>query len=217
MTQTEEISRAASTRRLYQRVIPTFLVSFLATILVIMYFFAPLGKTTAGKAIDPITPEFTQWGSIVTTISFLFGYLSIPLIHVRRLVARKVNKKMLFGSAVSLISLGLMLIIIYFGPGGAGGVVYSTWNLYMVGFVNNGMRADWAWHPYTSFRIMRITALASGLFVVYVDSRHRRGTGRYFVRELPWRPNCRSFPSPKSTGDSFCFFIRHLCDFCDFK
>jgi len=166
MTQTEEISRAASTRRLYQRVIPTFLVSFLATILVIMYFFAPLGRTTAGKVIDPITPEFTQWGSIVTTLSFLFGYLSIPLIHVRRLIARKVNKKMLFGSAVSLISLGLMLIIIYLGPGGSGGVVYSTWNLYMIGFVNNGMRADWAWHPYTSFRIMRITALESGLFVV---------------------------------------------------
>jgi hypothetical protein len=146
------------TRRAYQRIIPTFLVSVLAGILLIMYFFVPSNK-------DPITPEITQWGAIVTSASFIFGYLSIPLLHVRRLLARKADPKMLFGSAVCLVSLGIMLAINYLSPGGQSGVLYSTWNLYMIGFVNNGMRADWAWHPFTSFRVMKITAVESGFFV----------------------------------------------------
>ena len=155
---TVSTSSVAVSRRVYQRVIPTFLVSVLAGILLVMYFFVPSKQ-------DPITPELTQWGAIVTTLSFIFGYISVPFLHVRRLAARKVNTKMLFGSAVCLLSLVLTLAVIYLAPGGSSGVVYSTWYLYLIGFVNNGMRADWAWHPYTSFRVMRITALESGLFV----------------------------------------------------
>jgi hypothetical protein len=156
---TAQESRAILSKRVYQRVIPTFLVSVLAGILMVMYFFVP-------SKIDPLTPEITQWGSICTSASFIFGYVSVPVLHIRRLIARKASRKLLFGSAICLISFFTLLGIIYLSPGGKTGYLYSKWVFYLISFVYLGMQVDWAWHPYTSFRVMRITSVESGLFVV---------------------------------------------------
>ena len=147
------------TRRFYQRTLPTFLVSVLAGILIVQYFFPiPYGKE--------LYSELTAWGTIITTVTFVFANVSIFVMHTRRILLRKATTRLLFNSAVLLSGFFAIILIYILVPGGRTSIIMTQWQYYMIGFAQMGMRADWAWHPYTSFRMMRITSLESGLFVV---------------------------------------------------
>jgi hypothetical protein len=154
---TETTTTTGVSRRTYQRTIPTFLVSVLAGILLIHYF-AP-----QSASFDSVHAEITQWGTILTAISFVYGYISILLIHARRLYFRRAPSREIFGSVIVFCSF-LIIMGIQFGiPGGIESDFSATWQFYLIGFANTAVGIDWAFHPFACVRMFRVTSVEAAV------------------------------------------------------
>jgi len=145
------------TKSSYQRTIPTFLVSVLAGILIIHYF-AP-----TSVEFDRVHAEITQWGTILTAISFIYGYISILMIHARRLVVRKATGRELFGSVVLFGSFLCIMAIQFLIPGGIESDFSGQWQYYLISFSTTAVVIDWAFHPFACVRMFRVTSIEAAV------------------------------------------------------
>ncbi len=145
------------TKSTYQRTIPTFLVSVLAGILIIHYF-AP--KTVE---FDRLQSEINQWGTILTAIAFIYGYVSILMIHARRLIMRKATGRELFGSVVLFCSFLAIMAIHFLVPGGIESDLSAQWQFYLISFSTTAVVIDWAFHPFACIRMFRVTSIEAAV------------------------------------------------------
>jgi hypothetical protein len=145
------------TKSTYQRTIPTFLVSVLAGILIIHYF------VPASDAFDSVHAEITQWGTILTAVAFIYGYISILMIHARRLILRRAPGRELFGSVVLFASFLCIMAIFFFVPEGIESDFSATWQFYLLGFATTAVGIDWAFHPFASVRMFRVTSIEAAV------------------------------------------------------
>lgn len=148
------------TKSTYQRTIPTFLVSVLAGILIIHYF-AP---TTA--EFDSVHAEITQWGTILTAIAFIYGYISILMIHARRLIMRKATQRELFGSVVLFGSFLAIMAIYFFVPGGIESELSGNWQFFLISYATMAVGVDWAFHPFACVRMFRVTSIEAAVMFI---------------------------------------------------
>ncbi len=145
------------TKSTYQRTIPTFLVSILAGILIIHYF-AP-----ESEAFNAVQAEIAQWGTILTAIAFIYGYISILLIHARRLMLRRAPKREMFGSVVLFASFLAIIAIFFIVPEGIESDFSGSWQFYLISFATTAVGIDWAFHPFASVRMFRVTSIEAGV------------------------------------------------------
>lgn len=145
------------TKSTYQRTIPTFLVSILAGILIIHYFVPETDVFNALKF------EITQWGTILTAVAFIYGYISILLIHARRLMLRRAPTRELFGSVVLFGSFLAIMAIFFLVPEGIESDFSATWQFYLLGFATTAVGIDWAFHPFACVRMFRVTSIEAAV------------------------------------------------------
>lgn len=148
------------TKSTYQRTVPTFLVSIFAGILLIHYF-AP--STTEFNSVQA---EITQWGTILTALAFIYGYISILMIHARRLILRKATGRELFGSIIVFVSFLAIMAIFFFVPGGIESSFSATWQFYLLSFATTSVVIDWAFHPFACVRMFRVTSIEAAVMFV---------------------------------------------------
>lgn len=92
-------------RRIYQRTVPIFLVSLLAGIFLVEYFFIY-------EPLTVLTDELSAWGSIITACTVLFGNIAVILIKARQLKVERTRKQIydivvFLGTALIFIILAL--------------------------------------------------------------------------------------------------------------
>jgi hypothetical protein len=148
------------TKSTYQRTVPTFLVSILAGILIIHYF-AP-----SSPDFNRVQAEITQWGTILTAIAFIYGYISILMIHARRLIMRKATRREMFGSTIVYVSFLAIMAIYFFVPEGIESAFSGTWQFYLISFATTSVVIDWAFHPFACVRMFRVTSVEAAVMFV---------------------------------------------------
>lgn len=141
-------------KRLYQRHIPLFIVSAIATAYIAEYFLP------TNDALSSIVDEFSLWGTTVFSLVTLYGFTSLTLLMIRRLQERRTFKYTL-GSAVTLGTAIVFLLMGLVLPGGVSGETFGLLYLYIVMYAGGGQNASWIHHPYNAFRYFRFTSIES--------------------------------------------------------
>jgi len=150
-------------RRVYQRLIPLFIVSVFAGISLIVYFVTP---SAASKAVSG---EILQWGVVLSTVTMIYASITIMVMHTRRLAERKETTRMLFNSSVMVGSFVMVMAIGLFAPGGLTSELLEAVTTYIFGYIYAGILTDWAYHPYTSYRRFRlISAESTVMFITFL-------------------------------------------------
>lgn len=145
---------------IYQRTIPTFIVSIIAGIFIVEYFaptFVPL---------QDLTTELTLWGTILYSCSLLYGIVILIMTMLRRAQRRRSGKFTGWRAvAMSATCLGTALIytLIALGTGGTTSVTFRFWYTFIIAYAAGGMYTAWVHHPYNSYRYFRFTSVESGL------------------------------------------------------
>jgi hypothetical protein len=148
---------------LYQRTIPTFIVSIIAGIFIVEYFLPQNAPLT------DITTELTLWGTILYSCSLLYGIVILIITMVRRAEQRR-SGKFTGGRAVlmSVVCLGTAVVytIIALATGGTTSATFQFWYTYIIAYAAGGMYTAWVHHPYNSYRYFRFTSIASSLMFI---------------------------------------------------
>ena len=145
-------------KRMYQRQVPVFLVSFLIAVFFIEYF------GIENPIMKGLVTEFLGWGSMIALISLSFGYFSLMLMHVQRIRARTrgsegVSGTLLFKSIVVVASF-VLLMLLGLGEGkGQMGEMYMFWFTATVAMAGATWWQEWTHHFYAPFRMFRITTI----------------------------------------------------------
>jgi len=92
-------------KRIYQRSIPIFLISVIATFMVVNYFIAL--PTFANEIVN----ELYLWGIIITTVVKLYGFAILLGFTLKALVDRKSELKKRYHSGVLIASFCAYLIL----------------------------------------------------------------------------------------------------------
>jgi hypothetical protein len=144
----------------YQRTLPTFIVSIIAGIFIVEYFaptFVPL---------QDLTTELTLWGTILYSCSLLYGIVILIMTMLRRAQQRRSGKFTGWRAvAMSATCLGTALIytLIALGTGGTTSVTFRFWYTFIIAYAAGGMYTAWVHHPYNSYRYFRFNSVESGL------------------------------------------------------
>lgn len=183
---------AATARRLYTRTLPLFIASFLMTIATVLYFITPTNKNDPIYLLTTnIGNEIKSWGVILAGFAFLYGYISVVILHSRRLYRRREAKSRLYGSTIFLGVFILFATIILTVKGGVTSSIIGLLNVYILSYIDSGMKTDWVFLPYLNFKLMRLTSsTAIVMFVPYVI---------YALRSSPMI--CVAFPPIIAIGD----------------
>jgi hypothetical protein len=164
----ETIGKPAMSKRLYQRHIPLLMVSVISAVLIIQYFApdSPLGKATLS--------EITQWGVIVSGNIFVYGGVTMLVMHLSRILKgiqqRDFKGRNFYNSCVFIGTFAFFYGIVFFG-GGTGGPLVSPFQKYLIGFPQSGFNLEWVFHVWAAFRMFRFTSIeATLLFIGWVLS-----------------------------------------------
>ena len=132
-------------KRIYQRQVPVFIVSFLIAVFFIEYFGGE------NPIINGIVNEFLSWGSIIALISLSFGYFSLMLMHVQRIRARTrgsegVSGKLLFKSIVVVASFSFFILLGLFEGKMQLGNMWTFWFTATVAMAGATWWQEWTHH-----------------------------------------------------------------------
>jgi hypothetical protein len=148
---------------LYQRRIPTFLVSIVAGIFIVEYFL-PYNVPLAD-----LTKELTLWGTILYSCSLLYGITILVMTMIRRAIRRRSGKFTGFRAvAMSATCLGTAVVftILALATGGTTSTTFRFWYTYIIAYAAGGFYSAWVHHPYNSYRYFRFTSIASSMMFI---------------------------------------------------
>jgi hypothetical protein len=90
-------------RKIYQRSIPVFLVSFITAVFIAQYF-------VDYEPLNIFVKEANNWGVIISTFTLLYGSILLLMGNIRSLIARR-SMKEVFNSAVFLFFMMLYIVV----------------------------------------------------------------------------------------------------------
>jgi hypothetical protein len=153
------------TSRLLRRNLPLFIVSLLTGIGLVIYF-GPSTGASADPTFVAVSKQMTVWGVILASFAFMYGFISILILHIRRLYLRKESRTRIWSSIVLLGGFIVVMALIPSNPAGVSGPAIAALTMFPLTYILDGIRFDWVFHPYMSFRMFRITSLESGLMLL---------------------------------------------------
>lgn len=143
-------------RRIYRTQIPIFLVSVIATVIIMEYFLGPY------TLLRNLKSELSSWGSIIFLSTLLFGYVTLILWSYKRVTAgkEKGRGRPFFHGVVTLGSLIFFIALALAFPGGTEGESYQQIYTYTISMM--GTVLYWNEGPiyfYNIFRSVRLTSI----------------------------------------------------------
>ena len=176
-------------KRVYQRSLPTVILSIVALVLVVEYFSAPY------EPLMSLTDMLLRWGVIVSVCMTLFGFAIITLNHVRVLI-RAERTRATYRSSVMMITLISFLIVGLGFPGDVSSAQFSA--LYAATVIAimvalEGMGGLYQlWIPYRMLRFRSLEAallITTFLLAVLWNTPHAAVTFPPFVTIGEWLGN----------------------------
>lgn len=115
-----EASTKVIGKRVYQRLIPLFLVSVITGIFIVGYFTVPMTVTTPYQvAMKSVTDELTLWATVVAMFVLLYAFVGLIIGHTTTIIRAK-GLKLRSNSMICIGSIILFLLLGYLLPGGTG-------------------------------------------------------------------------------------------------
>jgi len=142
------------------RTIPLFIAAFFTALGLVVYFGSPNPTTVA------IGNEIKTWGVIIANFAFVYGYISVMLLHSRRLYRRREEKRRLYGSVVFFAVLIFVFSIILTDPKNVNSSAIGLLNVYIFSYIDSGMKTDWAFLPYLNMRLFTLTSTTSRIMFI---------------------------------------------------
>ena len=121
-------------KRLYQRQLPVFLMSAIAAVITIEYFFGVQGLTD-------LKVELTQWGNIVAAFVLLFSQATLLMMHGQRLSERKASRSLISNSAIFFATWIIFAILIFSTPQQEGGELFRMVFIGIISLIDLGILA----------------------------------------------------------------------------
>lgn len=161
-----------ASRRLYQRLIPMFIMSAMAVVLIIQYFLPYIG-TTKTTVLDGARTDLLAINSTVMSMTQLFGIVTLLLWRTRNAVRRVGNKKNVFSSMMFMVWYVLFLAIIFIADPVklTGGQFYTLWFQATLGILTTSATGiKFLHHSFWTFRLFASVATyeSATLFIVWL-------------------------------------------------
>lgn len=168
-------------RRLYQRQIPLYLVSVIAGLFIVEYFFGnqPTNPLTIAKN------ELTLWSTVIYGFVLLYSFIFLIMGQVRT-VAREKGPKRIRNSLVCIGAIIFFYTLSYVFPRGPSDPSYQTMYLFLVTYAAAARSVPWSLGgAYCCYRYLRLTSLEATVLTVAALFTMFRGTT---VLTLIWPP-----------------------------
>jgi hypothetical protein len=138
-------------KRIYQRSIPVFLVSFIIAVMVVQYLFAV-------PVIDQIRGEILTWANIVSLWVWLFANVILILNHSTRVMRAREDRRLWYESIIILATIAFFIIIAVSDPVNMEkGPTYTTIYKVLIGAIYLGAEASGI--TYQNYNVLRRLAL----------------------------------------------------------
>lgn len=151
---------SGTSKLVYQRQIPLFIISAITALFTVEYFLVPIGVLTT------LHDELLTWSVIIAGVTMLYAQVMLMMGHARRLIEFKVSRKWLFRSGVFYASFALFLLLGISSPETVSAPLFVTMYGLLITRVAEGINTcGWPAQINAVFRMFRITSLESLVIV----------------------------------------------------
>lgn len=148
-------------KRIYQRQLPVFIVSFFMTILLVNYYAVEI------PVLKSISSEFLAWGAMIALIQMAFGYMSLMRMHIQR-ISRIGKEKFDRRSFKSIVVMGTFVVFILLGLIGGQGEAstgFQYWYGAIVAMAGLWPVLEWVSHYYSPMKMFKVVNIETAVMV----------------------------------------------------